>query len=103
MPGMMDTVLNLGLSDAAVAGLIKKTGNERFVLDAYRRFIQMFGDVVMEVKHAKFEEVLDKVKATKGVELDTDLDAEDLKKVIEGYKAAIKAENPERVSRARLA
>ncbi len=90
MPGMMDTVLNLGLGDEAVKGLIEKTGNERFVLDAYRRFIQMFGDVVMEVEHSKFEEVLDNVKSTKGVEHDTDLDAEDLKKVVEDYKKAVK-------------
>lgn len=92
MPGMMDTVLNLGLSDEAVKGMIKKTGNERFVWDAYRRFIQMFGDVVMGVEHHKFEEVLDTVKETKGVELDTDLNINDLKGVVAGYKAVIKAE-----------
>jgi pyruvate,orthophosphate dikinase len=95
MPGMMDTVLNLGLNDVSVQGLITKTGNERFALDSYRRFIQMFGDVVMGVEHAKFEEALDEVKATKGVEYDTDLDANDLKKVIEKYKEAIRKEKGE--------
>ncbi len=95
MPGMMDTVLNLGLNDISVQGLIKKTGNERFALDSYRRFIQMFGDVVMGVEHAKFEEILENAKATKGVEYDTDLDANDLKKVVEEYKKAIKEEKGE--------
>jgi pyruvate,orthophosphate dikinase len=95
MPGMMDTVLNLGLNDVSVQGLITKTGNERFVMDSYRRFIQMFGDVVMGVEHAKFEEALNEVKATKGVEYDTDLDANDLKKVIEKYKEAIRKEKGE--------
>jgi pyruvate,orthophosphate dikinase len=90
LPGMMDTVLNLGLSDEAIKGIIKKTGNERFAWDSYRRFIQMFGDVVMEVKHSKFEAVLENIKNTKGVEQDTDLDIEDLKKVVEGYKSVIK-------------
>ncbi|MFH1316277.1 MAG: pyruvate, phosphate dikinase, partial [Candidatus Woesearchaeota archaeon] len=89
MPGMMDTVLNLGLNDKSVQGMIKKTNNERFVWDSYRRFIQMFGDVVMEVEHSKFEKVLEKVKIDKGVKLDTDLDVEDLKKVVEEYKKAI--------------
>jgi pyruvate, orthophosphate dikinase len=89
MPGMMDTVLNLGLNDNSVAGMAKKTGNERFAYDAYRRFIQMFGDVVMGVEHKFFEEALDNVKATKGVEIDTDLDANDLKAVVEAYKAVI--------------
>ena len=90
MPGMMDTVLNLGLNDKTVEGLKSKTGNERFAYDSYRRFIQMFGDIVMGVPHAEFEKVLGKVKADKGVKLDTELDANDLKKVIEGYKALIK-------------
>ena len=90
MPGMMDTVLNLGLNDESVLGLIEKTGNERFAYDSYRRFIQMFGDVVMNVAHHSFEEVLEAVKKEKGVELDTELEIEDLKKVIEGYKNAIK-------------
>jgi len=90
MPGMMDTVLNLGLNDKSVKGLIKKTGNERFAYDSYRRFINMFGDVVMGVEHKHFEEVLQKAKETKGVEFDTDLDANDLKKVVEGYKKVVK-------------
>jgi len=90
MPGMMDTVLNLGLNDKSVEGMAKKTGNERFAYDAYRRFIQMFGDVVMGVEHHKFEEVLQNAKETKGVEFDTDLDVNDLKKVVEGYKKVIK-------------
>ncbi|MFH2028496.1 MAG: pyruvate, phosphate dikinase, partial [Nanoarchaeota archaeon] len=89
MPGMMDTVLNLGLNDKSVEGLAKKTGNERFAYDAYRRFINMFGDVVMGVEHKHFEEVLDKAKETKGVEFDTDLEAEDLKKVCQGYKEVV--------------
>ncbi len=90
MPGMMDTVLNLGLNDNSVLGLVKKTGDEKFAFDAYRRFINMFGDVVMGVDHKYFEEVLDTAKSTKGVELDIDLDAEDWKKVCEGYKEVIK-------------
>jgi pyruvate, orthophosphate dikinase len=95
MPGMMDTVLNLGLNDDAVAGLIKKSGNERFAWDSYRRFIQMFGDVVMEVEHAKFEEILDNVKETKGVKFDTELDANDLKEVVKKYKEMVKKEKGE--------
>ncbi|HLC65254.1 MAG TPA: pyruvate, phosphate dikinase [Candidatus Nanoarchaeia archaeon] len=90
MPGMMDTVLNLGLNDETIRGLIKKTGNERFAYDSYRRFINMFGDVVMGVEHKHFEEVLDKIKETKGVAYDTELDASDLKKVVEEYKKIIK-------------
>ncbi|MDP7179662.1 MAG: pyruvate, phosphate dikinase [Candidatus Woesearchaeota archaeon] len=89
MPGMMDTVLNLGLNDSSVQGLIKKTGNERFAWDSYRRFINMFGNVVMDVPHKHFEEVIEKAKATKGVEVDTELDAEDLKNVCEGYKEVV--------------
>jgi pyruvate,orthophosphate dikinase len=90
MPGMMDTVLNLGLNDNSVQGLVKKTGDEKFAYDAYRRFINMFGDVVMGVEHKYFEEVLDNVKDTKGVEYDVDLNAEDWKKVCEGYKEVVK-------------
>lgn len=92
MPGMMDTILNLGLNDEAVEGFAKKTGNARFAYDSYRRFIQMFSDVVMEVSKAKFERVLDEVKEAKGVEFDTDLDANDLKDVIAKYKALYKKE-----------
>lgn len=90
LPGMMDTVLNLGLNPDTVAGLIKKTGNERFAYDSYRRFIQMFGNVALEVDHDEFEHVLESIKEKKGADLDTDLTAEDLKEVIEGYKAVVK-------------
>ena len=90
MPGMMDTVLNLGLNDNSVQGLINKTGDERFAYDAYRRFINMFGDVVMGVDHKHFEEILDTAKSTKGVEFDVELEAEDWKKVCEDYKGVIK-------------
>ncbi len=90
MPGMMDTVLNLGLNDESVLGLVKKTGNERFAYDAYRRFINMFGDVVMGVDHKYFEDVLDNTKETKGVELDIDLEAEDWKKICQRYKDVIR-------------
>jgi pyruvate, orthophosphate dikinase len=92
MPGMMDTILNLGLTDAAVEGFAKKTGNPRFAYDSYRRFIQMFSDVVMEVPKSKFERVLDEIKEKKGVHYDTDLTAEDLKDVIAGFKALYKEE-----------
>jgi pyruvate,orthophosphate dikinase len=92
MPGMMDTILNLGLNDIVVEGLAKKTDNERFARDAYRRFITMFGDVVMGVPHHDFEEILEKKKRTKGVEFDTQLDAKDLKEVAEDYKKMIKKE-----------
>ena len=90
MPGMMDTILNLGLNDESVIGLANKTGNARFAWDSYRRFIQMFGDVVMEVPHHDFEHVLESVKQEKGVKLDTELDTEDLKKVVAGYKEVVK-------------
>ncbi|MBI2575992.1 pyruvate, phosphate dikinase [Candidatus Woesearchaeota archaeon] len=90
MPGMMDTVLNLGLNDLSVEGLAKKTGNERFAYDAYRRFINMFGDVVMGVEHKHFEAVLDSLKETKGYSFDTELAAEDWKKVCAGYKDVVK-------------
>ena len=92
MPGMMDTILNLGLNDESVNGLIQKTKNERFAWDSYRRFIQMFGDVVMGVAHHKFMEALDHAKETKGVEYDTQLDANDLKKLVDKYKELIKEE-----------
>ena len=90
MPGMMDTVLNLGLNDLSVEGLAKKTGNERFVFDAYRRFINMFGDVVMGVEHKHFEAVLDTLKETKGYSFDTELNADDWKMVCAGYKDVVK-------------
>ncbi|OQY34686.1 MAG: pyruvate, phosphate dikinase [Spirochaetaceae bacterium 4572_59] len=90
MPGMMDTVLNLGLTEAAVKGLAAKSGNERFAWDAYRRFIQMFGDVVKGVPHSAFEGALESIKREKGVEFDNDLDADDLKKVVARYLAVYK-------------
>lgn len=96
MPGMMDTVLNLGLNDKAVIGIAKKTGNERFAWDSYRRFVQMFGDVVMGMKpenkedHDPFEEILDEIKHNKGVQNDTDLSVEDLKEVVTKFKEIIK-------------
>ncbi len=89
MPGMMNTVLNLGLNDEVVQGLIRKTGNERFVWDSYRRFINMFGDVVLGVDHRFFEEILDKKKASVGVSVDTDLSADDLKQVSQEYKVLV--------------
>jgi pyruvate,orthophosphate dikinase len=92
MPGMMDTILNLGLNDISVLGIAKKTNNERFAWDAYRRFIQMFGNVVMGVEHAVFEEALHNAKKTKGIEFDTELDANDLKKLVDTYKKLIKKE-----------
>ncbi|UCF97156.1 MAG: pyruvate, phosphate dikinase [Spirochaetaceae bacterium] len=95
MPGMMDTVLNLGLNDRAVEGLAALSGNERFAWDAYRRFIQMFGDVVREVPHHAFEEALEAVKKKKGVEEDLDLDADDLKEVVKRYKGIFKKHTKE--------
>ena len=92
MPGMMDTILNLGLNVVAVEGFAKKTGNPRFAYDSYRRFIQMFSDVVMEISKAKFERVLDEIKEAKGAKYDTDLDADDLKEVIARFKALYKEE-----------
>lgn len=92
MPGMMDTILNLGLNDVAVEGFAKKTGNPRFAYDSYRRFIQMFSDVVMEIPKSKFERVLDEIKEKKGVHYDTELDANDLKDVIAQFKALYKEE-----------
>jgi len=87
MPGMMDTILNLGLNDLAVEGLAKQTGNPRFAFDSYRRFIQMFSDVVMEISKSHFEEILDHAKESKHVINDTDLDHEDLKQLVKAYKA----------------
>ncbi|HHT9110921.1 MAG TPA: pyruvate, phosphate dikinase, partial [Candidatus Brocadiaceae bacterium] len=95
MPGMMDTVLNLGLNPDAVKGLIKKTGNERFAWDAYRRFITMFGDVVMGVERHDFEEVLDQYKKKARVKNDTDLNAEQLKNIVEDFKAIYKKKTKE--------
>ena len=95
MPGMMDTILNLGLNDVAVEGLAKKSGNERFAYDSYRRFIQMFSDVVMEIDKAKFESLLTKMKEEKGVKQDTELDANDLKNLVAQFKEVYKAEKGE--------
>ena len=86
MPGMMDTILNLGLNDKTVKGLAKLTQNERFAYDSYRRFIMMFSDVVMEIPRAKFERLLDMLKEEKGVEFDTDLDADDMKNAVALFK-----------------
>ncbi|WP_105614068.1 pyruvate, phosphate dikinase [Vallitalea okinawensis] len=95
MPGMMDTILNLGLNDVAVEGFANATGNPRFAYDSYRRFIQMFSDVVMEIPKSKFERVLDEIKEKKGVEFDTDLTADDLKDVVAEFKALYKEEKGE--------
>jgi pyruvate,orthophosphate dikinase len=97
MPGMMDTILNLGLNDEAVVGLAAKAGNERFAWDSYRRFVQMYGDVVMGLKpvskeeHDPFEVVIDMVKEKRGVQLDTELDTADLKELVARFKALIRA------------
>ncbi|MBI5413239.1 pyruvate, phosphate dikinase [Candidatus Peregrinibacteria bacterium] len=92
MPGMMDTILNLGLNDKTLAGLIKKTNNERFCYDAYRRFVNMFGDVVLGIEHAKFEEILDEMKNELSVKLDTGIGAKDLARLVKLYKAKVKEE-----------
>ncbi|MFO1273488.1 MAG: PEP/pyruvate-binding domain-containing protein, partial [Rubrivivax sp.] len=97
MPGMMDTILNLGLNDEAVLGLARKAGNERFAWDSYRRFIQMYGDVVMGLKPAKkedhdpFEVIIDGLKEQRGVTLDTELGAADLQELVARFKALIRA------------
>ena len=90
MPGMMDTILNLGLNDTVVEGLSKLTNNERFAYDSYRRFIQMYSDVVMEVPKSSFEKIIDEMKEHKGVKHDTELDASDLKVMVEKFKAHYK-------------
>jgi len=90
MPGMMDTVLNLGLNDVSVEAFAKQTGSERGAWDSYRRLVNMFGDVVMGVDHAKFEEQLDEVKKARGVKLDTELGIDDLKEVVKRYKKVVK-------------
>ncbi len=92
MPGMMDTILNLGLNDVVVDGLAKLTNNERFAYDSYRRFIQMFSDVVMEVEKPKFEKILDAVKEENGAKFDTDLTAANLKEVVKRYLEMYKKE-----------
>ncbi len=89
MPGMMDTVLNLGLNDTTVEGLIKDSGDERFALDSYRRFIQMYGDVVLGVDHHNFEDLLEDHKADRGVDLDIELNADDLRRLVDDYLAKV--------------
>ncbi|HJC50913.1 MAG TPA: pyruvate, phosphate dikinase, partial [Candidatus Anaerostipes avistercoris] len=92
MPGMMDTILNLGLNDVAVEGFAKKTGNPRFAYDSYRRFIQMYSDVVMEVPKSFFEKIIDEVKEAKGVHYDTELTVDDLKELVKRFKAVYSEE-----------
>ena len=95
MPGMMDTVLNLGMNDESVEGIALKSGNDRFAWDSYRRFVQMFGDVVLDMKpHSKeeidpFEEIIEEMKEEKGIELDTDFTTDDLKELVKRFKAAV--------------
>ncbi len=95
MPGMMDTVLNLGLNDVTIQGIIKKTKNERFAYDSYRRFMQMFGNVVLGIEHDKFEYLLEELKKELKVKLDTEINYEDLKILVERYKKLIKKETGE--------
>ncbi len=95
MPGMMDTILNLGLNDTVVEGLAKLTSNERFAYDSYRRFIQMFSDVVMEIEKPKFEKILDAVKEENSAKFDTDLSAENLREVVKRYKELYRKEKGE--------
>ncbi len=90
-PGMMDTILNLGLNDEVVEGLAAKTGNPRFAYDSYRRFVQMFSDVVMELPKSEFEEIIDQLKAEKGVKLDTELDENDMKALVFKFKSLYKS------------
>jgi len=96
MPGMMDTILNLGMNDDAVEGIAKKSGNPRFAWDSYRRFVQMFGDVVLEMKPASkeeidpFEEIIEELKEEKGIHLDTDFTTDDLKELVRRFKKAVK-------------
>ena len=98
MPGMMDTILNLGLNDDVVAGIIRKTGNARFAWDSYRRFVQMYGDVVLGMKPVNkedidpFEAIIEEVKEAKGVKLDNELEVEDLQELVAKFKAAVKAQ-----------
>ena len=92
MPGMMDTILNLGLNSEVVEGLVKLTNNPRFAYDSYRRFIQMFSDVALGLDKSNFEKIIDKMKEEKGVKLDTELDAEDLKEMVKRFKALFKKE-----------
>lgn len=92
MPGMMDTVLNLGLNDITIRGIIENTKNERFVYDSYRRFMQMFGSVVLGIEYDKFEDLLEELKEELKVKLDTEIDCEGLKKLVEEFKKLVKKE-----------
>src|SRR6202163_4521254 len=92
MPGMMDTVLNLGLNDDSVKGLAKQTQNERFAYDSYRRFVQMFGKIVLDIPGELFEEVLHDLVESKGLAVDTDLSAEDLAGLVETFKKIVRTE-----------
>lgn len=95
MPGMMDTVLNLGLNDVTILGIVEKTKNERFAYDSYRRFMQMFGNVVLGIEHDKFEYLLEGLKKELSLKLDTEIDCEGLKILVERYKKLIKKETGE--------
>ncbi len=95
MPGMMDTILNLGLNDEVVEGLAKKTGNPRFAYDSYRRFVQMFSDVVMELPKSNFEKIIDEMKEARGIKLDTEFTADDMKEMTRKFKAYYKQEKGE--------
>ena len=95
MPGMMDTILNLGLNDVVVEGLAKKTGNPRFAYDSYRRFVQMFSDVVMELPKSNFEKIIDEMKEARGIKLDTEFNADDMKEMAAKFKAYYKQEKGE--------
>ena len=101
MPGMMDTILNLGMNDQAVEAVAKRTGNPRFAWDSYRRFVQMYGDVVLGMKpaskeeHDPFEELIDAQKEKRGVKNDTDLTTDDLKELVHNFKAAVKKQTGE--------
>ena len=99
MPGMMNTIFNLGITDASVEGLAKKTGNIRFAYDGYRRVIDMFGSTAMGVEHEEFEHELVGLKKEKGVKLDTDLSADDLKELVKRYKKVYQAPGSARTSR----
>ena len=92
MPGMMDTILNLGLNDVVVEGLAKKTNNPRFAYDSYRRFVQMFSDVVMELPKSNFEKIIDEMKEARGIQMDTDFTADDMKEMTLKFKAYYKQE-----------
>src|SRR5205807_10191855 len=96
MPGMMDTVLNIGLNESTLTGLIESTGNERFAWDSYRRFVQMYGDVVLDLKPTSkteidpFEHIMEELKHERGVRLDTELNVNDLKELVKRFKAVVK-------------